>query len=126
MILKKKPYPRFGLSKLRYIFAMSESDLIADIESPAKPRKRLFETGEMKLLVLHFISQQLKYSYDIIKDVASLVGGNYKPSTGTISVRPLTISKNVNILRLNWVPMIVSNTVLRLQVFNTLKRIRKQ
>ncbi|MFH7765267.1 PadR family transcriptional regulator [Acinetobacter sp. BSP-28] len=38
----------------------------------------------MKLLVLHFIAQQSKFSYDIIKDVLSLVGGNYKPSTGTI------------------------------------------
>lgn len=60
---------------------MSEIDLI---ESTEKPRKRLFEAGEMKLLVLYFISQQPKYSYDIIKDVSSLVGGNYKPSTGTI------------------------------------------
>lgn len=60
---------------------MSEIGLI---ESTEKPRKRLFEAGEMKLLVLHFISQQPKYSYDIIKDVANLVGGNYKPSTGTI------------------------------------------
>lgn len=63
---------------------MPESDIIADIENPPKPRKRLFETGEMKLLVLHFISQQPKYSYDIIKDVSALVGGDYKPSTGTI------------------------------------------
>lgn len=63
---------------------MSKSDPIADIESPTKPRKRLFEAGEMKLLVLHFISQQPKYSYDIIKDVSALVGGDYKPSTGTI------------------------------------------
>lgn len=63
---------------------MSQSDLIADIESPTKPRKRLFEAGEMKLLVLYFISQQPKYSYDIIKDISALVGGDYKPSTGTI------------------------------------------
>lgn len=54
------------------------------IESTEKTRKRLFEAGEMKLLVLHFISQQPKFSYDIIKDIANLVGGNYKPSTGTI------------------------------------------
>lgn len=47
-------------------------------------RKRLFEAGQMKLLVLHFIAQNPKFSYDIIKDVANLVGGNYKPSTGTI------------------------------------------
>ena len=63
---------------------MSKSEIITDIDTAPKPRKRLFETGEMKLLVLHFISQQPKYSYDIIKEVANLVGGNYKPSTGTI------------------------------------------
>jgi DNA-binding PadR family transcriptional regulator len=63
---------------------MSIQDLIADAESKPTPRKRLFEAGQMKLLVLHFIAQSPKFSYDIIKDVASLVGGNYKPSTGTI------------------------------------------
>jgi len=63
---------------------MPNADSVADIESTAKPRKRLFEAGQMKLLVLHFIAQAPKFSYDIIKDVASLVGGNYKPSTGTI------------------------------------------
>ncbi|WP_434082361.1 PadR family transcriptional regulator [Acinetobacter terrae] len=66
------------------MFAMPNSELVVDIGSIAKPRKRLFEAGQMKLLVLHFIAQAPKYSYDIIKDVASLVGGNYKPSTGTI------------------------------------------
>lgn len=63
---------------------MSKLNLIADIESNTKTRKRLFEAGEMKVLVLHFISQQTKFSYDIIKDVSMLVGGDYKPSTGTI------------------------------------------
>jgi len=63
---------------------MPTSNLIENIESTSSPRKRLFEAGQMKLLVLHFIAQSPKYSYDIIKDVASLVGGNYKPSTGTI------------------------------------------
>ncbi len=63
---------------------MSNSDLLAVTDRPVKTRKRLFEAGEMKLLVLNFISIQPKFSYDIIKDVANLVGGNYKPSTGTI------------------------------------------
>ncbi len=62
----------------------SDSALTEEQENAPKPRKRLFEAGQMKLLVLHFIAQAPKYSYDIIKDVASLVGGNYKPSTGTI------------------------------------------
>ena len=63
---------------------MSIQELIAEAESKPTVRKRLFEAGEMKLLVLHFIAQQPKFSYDIIKDVSILVGGNYKPSTGTI------------------------------------------
>ena len=63
---------------------MQNSTLIEDDESTAVPRKRLFEAGEMKLLVLHFIAQAPKFSYDIIKAVSALVGGNYKPSTGTI------------------------------------------
>ena len=63
---------------------MSKSEILAEIDGTSPPRKRLFEAGEMKLLVLNFISQQPKYSYDIIKDVSALVGGNYKPSTGTI------------------------------------------
>ena len=63
---------------------MSIQDLIADAESKPTTRKRLFEAGQMKLLVLHFIAQSPKFSYDIIKEVAGLVGGNYKPSTGTI------------------------------------------
>lgn len=63
---------------------MPNSNLIVNSQSTLTPRKRLFEAGHMKLLVLHFIAQSPKFSYDIIKDVAALVGGNYKPSTGTI------------------------------------------
>lgn len=63
---------------------MPNSDLVADIASTAKPRKRLFEAGHMKLLVLHLIAQAPKFSYDIIKDVGAIVGGDYTPSAGTI------------------------------------------
>lgn len=63
---------------------MLNPEFIPILNTVPTPRKRLFEAGEMKLLVLHFISQQPKYSYDIIKDVSALVGGDYKPSTGTI------------------------------------------
>ena len=63
---------------------MPTYNLIENIESTSSSRKRLFEAGQMKLLVLHFIAQSPKFSYDIIKDIAALVGGNYKPSTGTI------------------------------------------
>ena len=63
---------------------MPNSDLLAASDSSVKTRKRLFEAGHMKLLVLHLISQAPKYCYDIIKDVGAIVGGGYSPSTGTI------------------------------------------
>lgn len=61
-----------------------DSELLAGLEQASTPRKRLFEAGHMKLLVLHLISQAPKFSYDIIKDVGAVVGGGYSPSTGTI------------------------------------------
>lgn len=63
---------------------MPNSDLLAASDSSVKTRKRLFEAGHMKLLVLYLISQSPKYCYDIIKDVGAIVGGGYSPSTGTI------------------------------------------
>ncbi len=63
---------------------MLKTDSLNTLENTLKPRKRLFEAGHMKLLVLHLISQAPKFSYDIIKDVGAVVGGGYSPSTGTI------------------------------------------
>ena len=63
---------------------MSKRDPFDTLDRTPKPRKRLFEAGHMKLLVLHLISQAPKFSYDIIKDVGEVVGGGYSPSTGTI------------------------------------------
>lgn len=47
-------------------------------------RGRLFESGKMKLLVLHLIAQQPKHGYEIIKEISDLVAGGYSPSAGTI------------------------------------------
>ncbi len=47
-------------------------------------RGRLFESGKIKILVLHLIEQQAKHGYEIIKDISDLVGGGYSPSPGTI------------------------------------------
>ncbi|WP_343682898.1 PadR family transcriptional regulator [Acinetobacter baylyi] len=47
-------------------------------------RGRLFESGRMKLLVLHLIQQSPKHGYEIIKEISDLVGNGYTPSAGTI------------------------------------------
>lgn len=36
-------------------------------------RGRLFESGKMKLLVLHLIQQQPKHGYEIIKAISDLI-----------------------------------------------------
>ncbi|MBU3846457.1 MAG: PadR family transcriptional regulator [Candidatus Acinetobacter avistercoris] len=63
---------------------MQTPESIPILDSTPTPRKRLFEAGEMKLLVLHFIAESPKYSYDVIKSISTFVGSDYKPSTGTI------------------------------------------
>lgn len=47
-------------------------------------RGRLFESGRMKLLVLHLIQQNPKHGYEIMKEISDLVGDGYIPSAGTI------------------------------------------
>lgn len=47
-------------------------------------RGRLFESGRMKLLVLHLIQKSPKHGYEIIKEISDLVGDGYIPSAGTI------------------------------------------
>lgn len=56
-----------------------------DLDAPQPARRaRLFESGHMKLLVLHLIAQSPKHGYDMIKEISDIVGGGYSPSAGTI------------------------------------------
>lgn len=58
---------------------------IQHLEHPRSGRRgRLFESGRMKLLVLHLIQQSPKHGYEIIKEISDLVGDGYSPSAGTI------------------------------------------
>jgi len=47
-------------------------------------RERLFESGHIKLLVLHILGQQPAHGYEVIRAIGDLVGGDYSPSPGTI------------------------------------------
>ena len=63
-------------------------------------RGRLFESGRMKLLVLHLIQQSPKHGYEIIKEISDLVGNGYTPSAGTIypTLTSLEEMKLINLL----------------------------
>lgn len=62
-------------------------------------RGRLFESGRMKLLVLHLIQQNPKHGYEIIKEISDLVGDGYTPSAGTI-YPTLTALEEMNLIHL--------------------------
>jgi DNA-binding PadR family transcriptional regulator len=47
-------------------------------------RRRMFDRGEMRLVLLKLIADQPRHGYDLIKAMEELTGGDYAPSPGVI------------------------------------------
>jgi DNA-binding PadR family transcriptional regulator len=47
-------------------------------------RERLFDAGEIKLVILRLLSQQPSYGYQLIKTMEEQLAGGYTPSAGVI------------------------------------------
>jgi len=47
-------------------------------------RGRMFDGGDLKLLVLQILARQPSHGYEVIKAIGEQVGGDYSPSPGTI------------------------------------------
>lgn len=47
-------------------------------------RRRVFDSGELRLVLLKLIADQPRHGYDLIREVESLSGGAYVPSPGVI------------------------------------------
>jgi DNA-binding PadR family transcriptional regulator len=47
-------------------------------------RERLFDSGEVKLIVLQLLSEQPSYGYQLMKTMESRLSGGYMPSAGVI------------------------------------------
>lgn len=45
---------------------------------------RMFAGGELRLLLLHLVSEQPRHGYDLIRAVGDLAGGEYAPSPGVV------------------------------------------
>lgn len=45
---------------------------------------RMFAGGELRLLLLHLVSEQPRHGYDLIRAVGDLAGGDYAPSPGVV------------------------------------------
>ena len=46
--------------------------------------RRMFEGGELRLVLLKLISEQPRHGYDLIRAIEELTGGEYAPSPGVV------------------------------------------
>jgi DNA-binding PadR family transcriptional regulator len=47
-------------------------------------RKRVFDGGELRLVLLKLIADQPRHGYDLIREIEALSGGTYAPSPGVV------------------------------------------
>ena len=47
-------------------------------------RRRLFDGGELKLVMLKLITDAPRHGYDLIREIEGLTGGGYAPSPGVV------------------------------------------
>jgi DNA-binding PadR family transcriptional regulator len=55
-----------------------------DGSSGGMRRQRMFDGGELRLVLLKLIADEPRHGYELIKSVEDLTGGGYAPSPGTI------------------------------------------
>lgn len=47
-------------------------------------RRRMFASGELRLLLLKMIADEPRHGYELIKAIGELTGGSYEPSPGAV------------------------------------------
>jgi DNA-binding PadR family transcriptional regulator len=47
-------------------------------------RRRMFDNGELRLVLLKLVSEQPRHGYDLIREIEALSGGAYAPSPGVV------------------------------------------
>ncbi len=47
-------------------------------------RGRMFEQGDLKLVILRLLEEKPRHGYDVIKEIEERFGGTYAPSPGTV------------------------------------------
>lgn len=51
---------------------------------PEGGRRRVFDSGELRLVVLKLIADEPRHGYDVIRAIEDLTGGAYAPSPGVV------------------------------------------
>lgn len=55
-----------------------------DESGRGRRRGRMFESGQLRLLLLKLISDEPRHGYDLIRAIEDITGGTYAPSPGVI------------------------------------------
>lgn len=48
------------------------------------PRRRMFDAGELRLVLLHFLAERPRHGYELIQALEEVTAGSYAPSPGVI------------------------------------------
>lgn len=48
------------------------------------PRRRMFDSGELRLVLLKLVADEPRHGYDLIRQIEELTGGAYAPSPGVV------------------------------------------
>src|SRR5206468_2432388 len=51
---------------------------------PGRRARRMFESGELRLVLLKLIADEPRHGYDLIRAIEELTGGEYAPSPGVV------------------------------------------
>ena len=51
---------------------------------PGRNKRRVFESGELRLVLLKLLEQQPRHGYDLIRAIEEMTGGRYAPSPGVV------------------------------------------
>lgn len=51
---------------------------------PGSDRERLFDSGELRLVILQLVAEKPSYGYEIIKAIEERLSGGYAPSPGVV------------------------------------------
>jgi DNA-binding PadR family transcriptional regulator len=60
-------------------------------------RRRMFDGGELKLVLLKLIADTPRHGYDLIREIEAMTGGSYAPSPGVV-YPTLTLLDEMNLI----------------------------
>jgi DNA-binding PadR family transcriptional regulator len=70
--------------RARGFFSHRGFDVPVDDDGEGRGRRRMFESGELRLVVLLLIESEPRHGYDLIREIETRTGGAYAPSPGVI------------------------------------------